>query len=292
MATDSSQTLTPVVELKQISSDVYSAAPLQSGATGDDEAGPSVILIFGWMDAELSHTKKYIDSYAKLYPHASQILVRSRRAFFWKGRKAKESSLLPAIDLLKKEGLLGPGLAPSLLVHAFSNGGGFQLVELSRMLESTFPIPRSSSATAIVYDSLPGRLELISTVAAFTQPIKSSVGKLTMSILLTVAYFVLGTIAFVMRKRLSLDQLRLGLNRARVLPWMDANTPRLYLYSDTDELVQETAVAEHIAQAKELGLNVRAEYFKGSAHVSHARYNSERYWAAVRSVWAEAAVKK
>src|ERR1700676_2841994 len=43
------------------------------------------------VEAEVSHTKKYMDSYAKLYPYASQILVRSRQRFFWSGRKSKVS---------------------------------------------------------------------------------------------------------------------------------------------------------------------------------------------------------
>ena len=217
----------------------------------------------------------------------------------------QESSLSPVIDLLRKEGMFSAA-PPSLLIHVFSNGklifsrsesktrgnnflgGGLQLVELSRMLESTSPIPGSSPPTAIIYDSVPGKIELVPTLAAFTAPIKSTLGKLIISIPLTVLYYVLLAITFVMRKRPWFDELRERLNAARVLPWTNEDTPKLYIYSDTDKLVQENAVAEHIAQAKELGRNVRAELFKGSAHVSHARHDKERYWAAVQSVWAEA----
>jgi len=285
-------TTTPVVELKQISSDVYSAAPLQPSTTNNSE-GPSIILMFGWMEGKVSHTKKYMNSYAKLYPHASQILVRSRQAFFWKGKASKESALLSVIDLLRKGGMFKAAPAPSLLVHVFSNGGGFQLVELNRILESKFPAPASSaSATAIIYDSVPGKAGLIPALTAFTAPIKSPLGRIILSIPLTVVYFVLVAITFVTRQRPMFDQLRSGLNKAQVLPWTNENTPRLYIYSDTDEMVQEKAVAEHIAEAKELGLNVRAEYFSGSAHVSHARSEPERYWDAVKSAWADAVAVK
>lgn len=41
--------------------------------------------------AKISHVKKYMDSYAKLYPHASQILVMFPQSFFWTGRKGKVS---------------------------------------------------------------------------------------------------------------------------------------------------------------------------------------------------------
>ena len=84
--------------------------------------------------------------------------------------------------------------------------------------------------------------------------------------------------------------MRAALNQAQVLPWTNVKTPRLYIYSDNDQLVAQKDVAEHIAEAKELGFNVRAEYFKGSSHVSHARLDPDRYWDAVRNVWADATI--
>lgn len=69
---------------------------------------------------------------------------------------------------------------------------------------------------------------------------------------------------------------------------MSKATPRLYLYSDTDLVIPSKAVEEHIAEAKQEGFDVQAELFHGSAHVSHARKDPERYWGAIRSVWDKA----
>jgi Eukaryotic protein of unknown function (DUF829) len=172
-------------------------------------------------------------------------------------------------------------------------GGAFQMQELSRMLQSSGETPGTDPATdpaiAIIYDSVPGRWNLSSMLAAFLAPFRSTVSRMLIAIPLTIIYSLITAFSFITRERSSMDQMREALNKARVLPWTNERTPRLYIYSDTDELVQQEAVEEHIAEAKALGLNVRGEYFKGSAHVSHVRADADRYWAAVKKVWAEAA---
>ena len=156
------------------------------------------------------------------------------------------------------------------------------------MLQSSGHISSASATTAIIYDSLPGKLELGPALAAFLAPIRSLFFRTLMSIPLTIIYYVLFAIALIRQQRPIFDQMREGLNRAQILPWTNQKTPRLYIYSDTDKMVQQRAVEEHIAEARRLGFNIRAEYFKGSSHVSHVRLDSDRYWAAVKDIWAEA----
>ena len=66
------------------------------------------------------------------------------------------------------------------------------------------------------------------------------------------------------------------------------HTPRLYLYSQADEMVPWTEVEEHAEEARKAGLDVRMERFEGSPHVAHARTDPERYWGAVKKVWEDA----
>jgi hypothetical protein len=76
-----------------------------------------------------------------------------------------------------------------------------------------------------------------------------------------------------------------------VLPWMRKGTPRLYIYSDGDDMVASSVVEAHIEEAKKRGLNIHAEKFgKESKHVAHARTDPQRYWAAVERIWKEALV--
>jgi alpha-beta hydrolase superfamily lysophospholipase len=157
------------------------------------------------------------------------------------------------------------------------------------MLQSSGQISNTPTTTAIIYDSLPGKLELGPALAAFLAPIRSLFFRALMSIPLTIIYYVLYAIALIRRQRPIFEQMREELNQARILPWTNKKTPRLYIYSDTDKMVQQRAVEEHIAEAKGLGFNIKAEYFKGSSHVSHVRLDADRYWAAVKDIWEEAA---
>ena len=85
-----------------------------------------------------------------------------------------------------------------------------------------------------------------------------------------------------------ITEMRERMNEANLLPWISKSTPRLYMYSDVDMMVPAIAVEDHIAAATAKGLVVRAEFFHGTPHVSHVRQDPERYWGAVRKVWAEA----
>ncbi len=69
------------------------------------------------------------------------------------------------------------------------------------------------------------------------------------------------------------------------------SAPRLYLYSMTDLIIPGDEVAAHAEQARAGGVAVAEEVFERSAHVSHARTDPERYWAAVKRLWEEAAAQ-
>lgn len=64
--------------------------------------------------------------------------------------------------------------------------------------------------------------------------------------------------------------------------------PRLYVCSKTDEITNFESVRNHIEEAKRSGLDVRAEIYDKSPHVSHARVDPERYWGAVQQLWKDA----
>ncbi|KZP27965.1 hypothetical protein FIBSPDRAFT_780474 [Athelia psychrophila] len=238
------------------------------------------------MGSQVPHLLKYMEHYTKLYPRACLILVKSPQALAFQGHSSRKASVAPAIDLLKREGMFGPH-APSLLVHAFSNGGGFQLVELSHMLRDT-EIVGPRPPVAIIFDSMPGLMDLRGTFRALTAPVKSKPLKYVIFLPFAFVYYAFAFVALVTRTVPMIDALRNSLNEERLLPWTTKNTPRLYIFSDTDKLVQHGAVLEHIVQANGLGLNVKGVEFKGSPHVAHVRQDPETYWKAVEDTWNEA----
>ena len=82
--------------------------------------------------------------------------------------------------------------------------------------------------------------------------------------------------------------MRTMLNKCLLLPWFSKHTPRLYLYSQAEEMVLWTEVEKHVEEVRKVGLDVRMKRFEGSPHVVHARIDPERYWGAVKKVWEDA----
>ena len=80
-------------------------------------------------------------------------------------------------------------------------------------------------------------------------------------------------------------KIRMTLNKYLLLLWFSKHIPRLYLYSQVDEMVPWMEVEAHAEGARKAWLDVRMERFRGSAHVAHARTDLERYWGMVKKVW-------
>ncbi|KAJ7582082.1 hypothetical protein C8J56DRAFT_792873, partial [Mycena floridula] len=62
-------------------------------------------------------------------------------------------------------------------------------------------------------------------------------------------------------------------------------TPRIYIYSRADKIVQAESVEEHIADVTRKNFDVAVERFSGSGHVVHAKADPERYWNIATSTW-------
>lgn len=65
----------------------------------------------------------------------------------------------------------------------------------------------------------------------------------------------------------------------------DARTPRVYLYSKADQMVDWTEVEDHANQAVEKGWSAEKVRFMASPHVGHILEDGERYWGAVMDAW-------
>ncbi|KAG2355728.1 hypothetical protein BDR07DRAFT_1302387, partial [Suillus spraguei] len=252
----------------------------------------SVILIFGWMGAHLRHLQNYTHVYTKLYPNASQIVVRCNPEVFWTTTGARQKRLMPVINALEALNCFSSSSAqppPRILTHVFSNGGSMQMTLLGHMLQKKYGstlIERSITSTLIL-DSCPGIGDLQSIKHAFSAAIRNPILKI---VVLTTIYFI----ALVLGKRMTtvIENIRVEMWNPSVLPWMDLHTSRLYLFSRKDRLVPWQDVTQHVETAKERGMDVRCELFEESEHVAHMRAEPERYWAAVRNIWGVAISEK
>ena len=152
------------------------------------------------------------------------------------------------------------------------------------------PTPGSTSpeTSVIILDSCPGGAGLTLALRAFTASFRNPLVRVAAAIFISMMYAYGLVVYALFRKKLWLAVLRETLHNPRMLPWTDMSTPRLYLFSKSDELVPWQQVNSHAEKSKALGLNVRMEEFEASPHVAHARTDPSKYWGAVSETWAAA----
>ncbi|KAJ3976081.1 hypothetical protein EV361DRAFT_367889 [Lentinula raphanica] len=270
---------------------------------------PSIILVFGWMGAKLSHILKYTNVYREMYPDAMQIIVQSRPQFFWSSDRTRMNDLVPVAEILEARGCIETkpekplefsDSEPRILVHSFSNGGGMQMYTLGKLLrarlKSSSPNSRQTKPrmSAMVIDSCPANATLRGALRAFTAALpKSSRLRIPLIIFIILIYSFNSFKNWVFGIYPIFERLKRGLLRKSpeggVLPWTTEKTPRMYVCSRKDELVPFEQVEEHVKEAKGQGLNAKIEIYDDTPHVAHARQYPERYWGAVKDLWASIA---
>ncbi|KAJ7135200.1 hypothetical protein C8R43DRAFT_894364 [Mycena crocata] len=271
-------------ELLQITEKIYSREPKLWGKNDDDH--PELILIFGWMNAQLKHLKKYMDDYSEIYPTTRQLLIRSSGSMFWTRDKFKLEALVPALNIISGHSEGSNARPPNVLVHIFSNGGGFEFLRFSRLLNGSQQLHRRERLprTCFVFDSLPGSDDS-SCVRGFTVGVQNPTLRVFTFVLFTFLYWVLKIFSGVRRTPSLFAALRQDLQDPRLLPWTDEETPRLYIYSSVDRVVGADAVKAHIEEAMSMGLNVTSERLAGTGHVEHGKGDRERYWGSIQNLW-------
>jgi len=63
------------------------------------------------------------------------------------------------------------------------------------------------------------------------------------------------------------------------------DVPRVYMYSESDKIVDAPDIEIHAEEAKELGWPVNMVKFEGSGHAAHMMKHEARYWEAVTALW-------
>lgn len=174
--------------------------------------------------------------------------------------------------------------------------GGIHLMTLASILDRRLdeiqaPAGRvlPTITMAFIIDSAPGSDDYESIMSSFTLSITSPILKATARLPLTLAYIAYYlTYNKLFNNPLLLPLLHKFLEQQRPLPGSDGESPRLYIYSDTDSMVPWTSVERHLSMLSANKVPFMAEKYIGSQHVSHARHDSRRYWGAVAAVWESA----
>ncbi|KAG2132949.1 hypothetical protein DEU56DRAFT_889024 [Suillus clintonianus] len=263
-----------------------------------DTTSPNVILIFGWMGAQFRHLRNYTHAYTKLYPNASQIVVRCNTDMLWTTISTRERRLMPVIDALEALHCLPSSSAqrrPRILTHVFSNGGSLQVTCLSHMLQQKYGSAsvQGPLTSALILDSCPTITRLKALKLALSAIVRNPIVRYIVLTFAHVMYFVRFGLSLLLGSQMMLvADVHTDMWNPCVLPWMGIHTPRLYLFSRKDKLILWQEVMHHAKTAKERGMDVRCELFEESEHVMHIRVEPERYWSSVQEVWVVAMSKE
>lgn len=181
------------------------------------------------------------------------------------------------MDLVAEHAKLGG----EVLVHSWSNGGGYQVNEMAKawLAQHGERLPMRAQ----ILDSAPTKGPWMQSHAAMTASFPRTMfwrwfGGLAAHLLLLATYVV----NFVRRKENRMVVLCRELNDERVF---DRGVPRVYLYSRADLMVGFDEVDEHANAARAKGWDVTKVQFEKSAHCGHVREDEGKYWGAIMEAW-------
>jgi hypothetical protein len=240
---------------------------------------PSIIIVFPWTGAQGRHVAKYTMTYQALFPSTPILVITtSLKDMTVRSSKRKQERLRPAI-----ERLLSYHDDSNVLVHAFSEGGSNKAVEFAEVyhsitgtrlqctslcLDSALGIPRYLRMCNALRKSLP------------PNPVLRGVGIIFGSAFLAMLWTLYCCF-------IGFSNNCISRTRGRIVDpqFWNPSTPRCFLYSEADELVDARDIQTHVEDSMALGIPVMDVQFEGSHHCKHAAQDPERYWNAVMTNW-------
>ena len=246
--------------------------PKQNGAATNLANVPDIILLLSWAGAPLKAVSKYTTHYLTNFPTSSIVLVAtSFRDFVVHSDTSQQKPLAPVLKILADQ------RDAKMFVHSFSNGGSYKLLELAkayrRAHSSVLPVQ------AIVFDSSPGRADFHSAGRAMAAGLPKPWYLYYLGRAVIFLYLVLLIIyTRVTGNEILVTRVFLALNDTSVIT---TKAPRLYLFSESDEMVNAEDIVTHSRSAQKQGYDVELEEFAGSKHVAHMMKDPARYWKLV-----------
>jgi len=272
----------PLSRFKRVSPNVLVLPALDPPAKGPEDA-PDLIIINAWMGAALKHVGKYVAPYINTYPNSRIVIVTNEVSdIFTRSVAEQEKRLAPVVDTIRA--VVDATTKPKILLHDFSNGGNIQAVRLALVYHKRFG--QALPATAIVIDSAPGRSRYQGAVLAFKPALPKN--PILFGIGVGLIHAVLSSILlyrYLFSHEDVIEWMRGKLNDPK---YFSQEAPRIYIYSETDELVEWRDIEDHAAESEKLGLRVQLVKFDNSRHVAHAIADSDKYWTTISNAWKDA----
>lgn len=243
-----------------------------STSTDTDPTQPALVVICSWLGAAPKHIAKYTNGYKLLFPKSTILLIRAEISGFFLG-----SDLTSACDAI--ESVIYDSVSETkgpIVLHAFSNGGATNAIRLATQLaQRHIRLPFDT----LILDSCPGRVELISGTDALAHSLPNQAIIRDLGWYLVFVAFRLYALVFVV---FQFENPGSRLRRLLNDPSLLGSTPRLYLYSKGDAIVDFHHIHEHAEEARCRGYAiVREVSFEKAPHCALLNEDSGRYWGAV-----------
>ena len=262
----------------------YQNGPNLISADGRNKDSPALILMLSWGGAPLNLARKYTDAYKRIFPASPILLIQTEFLhILGHSKTSQDIPLKPALDIVRKY-VHGDGSRSEqgrLLIHLFSNGGSYKLIELAKRYRATYG--HCMPIDTLIIDSAPGISTLLRSFRAISYALpRTWFLRLPLQLLLMIGLIIQRTLE---RMFLGEGLMRIFRRQMNDPDLIDPASSRCYIYSKKDELVGWTDVRDHASDARAQGYAVSEEMFEGTAHVTHMRADPARYWAIVEKTW-------
>ncbi|KAJ3073305.1 hypothetical protein HDU98_001855 [Podochytrium sp. JEL0797] len=255
-------------------------------------ASKKYVILVGWMDADFKYVEKY-SQWWRSQGYTSIVLLstsadmkRIANQTSKQTQNDKDETFTALLAYLTSQNLLEvlhtnpPTNSPKLAIHCFSNGGLFKLRLLLTAMHET---KHQFKKACVILDSCPGAASSSSFAGLMSSGVKHPVAHAAAywgSYVVGTAMVAAGSVSGAIAAHPITTSAHVASSQKNTT-WSNVLGPRLFLYSDIDELVPCSAVQGHIAAAREEGVVVEEKMFVGSPHVKHAVVFKEEYWGAV-----------
>ncbi|GBG31742.1 Transmembrane protein 53 [Hondaea fermentalgiana] len=258
----------------------------------------AIVFTLGWWRSK----PKALSKYAALYERQAKVkavcvdTLSSQELMLTSARtKAVQravQTLRAQCEAQQKEGGQN-GERPRVVVHCMSNNGGLELNDVLKKLEQEADAPWKPDIRGIVFDSCPGNLTFRAWSGAL---FASSSNKLPLGLGLGAGILAttlglhatlggVGTIAVLGAGLVAGRSFENFLTERyhRHMVERTAGIPKLFLYSDGDDLVTYDAVEAVAKRMKDNGDDVSMHRFDGTMHVAHMMAERDKYEKEVSS---------
>ncbi|KAF2684443.1 hypothetical protein K458DRAFT_274493, partial [Lentithecium fluviatile CBS 122367] len=243
------------------------------------DSPPSVIIIFSWTGAHGRHVGKYTTVYQTLFPTTPILVITTSTIdLCLRSSKRKQERLSAAVQWI-----LSLRDHDNILIHAFSEGGSNKAVEFAEAYQDT--TGTRLPCTALCLDSTPGHPQYLRLCSALRKSLPPNPVLRGTGLVLGGAF--LGSLWMLYCCFVGYSNNVISQTRERIADprFWSLKTPRCFLYSEADDMIDWMDIREHMRDAMVQGIPVRDVRFEGSGHCKHAAEDPERYWRSVMSTW-------